>query len=55
MEEEMLKISMANRFQLRIMPESHGLFWQQKVGKSIILAGQKFCRHHSHPRRRKRY
>lgn len=38
MEEEMLKISMANRFQLRIMPESHGLFWQQKVGEIHYLS-----------------
>lgn len=39
MEEEMLKISMANRFQLRIMPESHGLFWQQKVGEIHYIGG----------------
>lgn len=35
----MLKISMANRFQLRIMPESHGLFWQQKVGEIHYIGG----------------
>lgn len=35
----MLKISMANRFQLRIMPEVPGLFWQQKAGEIHYIGG----------------
>ena len=35
----MLKISMSNRFQFRIMPEFHGLFWPHKSGEIHYIGG----------------
>lgn len=35
----MLKISMSNRFQFRIMPEFHGLFWPHKAGEIHYIGG----------------
>lgn len=35
----MLKISMSNRFQFRIMPEFHGFFWPQKAGEIHYIGG----------------